>query len=550
MNTAVRPSLPQKDPNSNKRNDYLERNREDYQFDRSLLPPLPFMQKVPKREYFSPEYTAKRLASMANLPANMLAAKAKRFLDPLDSLEEYEELIPLLSKPNLLKNYRTDEFFGEQRLSGANAMATRRLAKLPSDFAVDNALFQQVLETDGTLDAALAEGRLYFLEHPYLNRIKGGESEYGRKYMPKTRSLFYWKSDDSPVGGALLPVAIELKSEATNTPIVYTPKDAPLDWLFAKLCVQVADANHQELGSHFAFTHTAMGPFAMVTARQLAENHPVSLLLEPHFQFMLFDNDLGRAQFLNPGGPVDRFLAGTLEETLTFVVDTLDRWSIDTFDFPSIIERQNMDDPEVLPHYPFRDDGMLIWDAVKEFITNYLSIYYKTPEDIREDYELQNWAKELAAFDSGRVKGMPETIESLQQLIDILSVVIFTCAPLHSNLNFTQYEYMIFVPNMPYAAYHPVPEQKGIDMETILKFLPPYKQAADQVYWTMVLTSYHHDKLGFYEDDFADPLAQDALVQFQQNLADIERKIEIENQHRPVPYQYFLPSEIINSINT
>jgi arachidonate 15-lipoxygenase len=66
----------------------------------------------------------------------------------------------------------------------------------------------------------------------------------------------------------------------------------------------------------------------------------------------------------------------------------------------------------------------------------------------------------------------------------------------------------------------------------------------------MVLTSYHYDKLGFYDEELADPLAQEAVVQFQQNLADVERQIDIKNQSRPVPYQYFKPSEIINSINT
>ena len=540
----MKPYLPQNEPNPTARENWLKQNREDYQFDHQALAPVPVLDRVPKHEFFSADYTAKRLGSMANLPANMLAAKTRNFIDPLDTLEEYEELLTLIPKPNLVDYYRTDAFFAEQRLSGSNAMATRRLDAFPDDLAVDNALFQQVVGSGHNLEAALKDGKLYMLEHPLLNAIQGGESESGRKYMPKARGLFYWN------GSEIVSVAVEVKSESGNNRLVYTPKDEPMDWFFAKLCLQVADANHQELGSHFSYTHAAMAPFAIVTARQLGESHPLSLLFKPHFRFMLYDNDLGRRQFLQPGGPVDRFMAGSLTESITFVANTYLEWSLFDFAFPAEIKRRGMDDPNILPHYPFRDDGLLVWHEVKAFVTRYLGLYYQTPEDLSGDYELQKWAQELAAEDGGRVKGMPSRIESLEQLIEIVTIVVFTCGPLHSSLNFPQYEYMAFVPNMPYAAYHPVPETKGIDLKTILKFLPPFKPAADQVFWTMVLTSYHYDELGVYDEEFADPQAQDAVIQFRQNLAEIERQIDIKNQTRPIPYVYFKPSEIINSINT
>lgn len=546
----MKPYLPQHEPNPSDRQNRLIKNQQEYQFDHNFLPPLPILAHVPKQEYFSIEYTAKRLVSMGNLPANMLVAKAKNFFAPLDTLEEYEDLLPLLSKPDLIEYYRTDWFFAEQRLSGANPMAIRRIDTIPNDLSIDNTHFQQVLGTDSDLETALKEGKIYLLEHPLLGDIKGGTYEQMRKYLPKPRSLFYWQTNTQEERGMLVPIAIELKSESGATKLVYTPKDELLDWFFAKLCVQVAEANHQELGTHFTFTHIVMAPFAIVSARQLGENHPLRLLLKPHIRFMLFDNELGRTQFLQPGGPVDRFMAGTREESLDFVVKMYQQWNLPDFALPTEIKNRNMDDPAIVPHYPFRDDGMLIWNAIKNFVTEYLSLYYRTAQDLSEDYELQNWARELAAPDGGRIKGMSDKIETLEQLIDVITIVIFSCAPLHSALNFAQYEYMAFVPNMPYAAYHPVPDSKGIDLETILKFLPPFKQSADQIFWTVVLTSFHYDKLGFYDEEFADPLAQELLVQFQQNLAQVEHQIERNNQSRPLPYNYFKPSEIMNSINT
>ncbi|PHM11291.1 lipoxygenase family protein [Nostoc sp. 'Peltigera malacea cyanobiont' DB3992] len=546
----MKPYLPQKDPDVKVRINWLDKNREEYKFNYDYLAPLPVIDKVPHKEIFSAEYTTKRLASMASLAPNMLAAKARNFLDPLDELEEYEELLSLLPKPDVIKNYKTDSCFAEQRLSGANPLAIQKIDVLPDNFAVTDAHFQKVAGTEFTLEKALKEGKLYFLDYPLLSDIKGGVYNNVKKYLPKPQALFYWQSNDSPNGGSLVPVAIQINHDSGGKSVIYTPDDPHLDWFLAKTCVQIADGNHQELGSHFAYTHAVMAPFAIVTARQLAENHPIALLLKPHFRFMLFDNDLGRTQFLQPGGPVDEFMAGSLAESLGFVAKVYEEWSVEKFTFPRLIKSRRTDDPEILPHFPFRDDGMLIWNAVEKFVYEYLQLYYKTSQDLIDDYELQNWARELVAQDGGRVKGMPAKIETLEQLIEIISVVVFTCAPLHSALNFSQYEYMAFVPNMPYAAYHPIPETKGVDLETIMKILPPFKQAADQVMWTEILTSYHYDKLGFYDEEFADPLAQEIVVQFQQNLHEIERQIDIRNQTRPIPYNYFKPSQIINSINT
>ncbi|ADJ28240.1 lipoxygenase family protein [Nitrosococcus watsonii] len=539
MNT----SLPQNDSDPQGRKDRLERRRALYVFNYDYVPPIPMIDKVPHEEYFSPKYTAERLASMAKLAPNMLAAKTKRLFDPLDELNEYDEMFIFLDKPGIVRGYRTDESFGEQRLSGVNPMSIRRLDKLPEDFPIMDEYLEQSLGSPHTLAQALQEGRLYFLEFPQLAHVKEGGLYRGRKkYLPKPRALFCWD------GNHLQPVAIQISGQPGGR--LFIPRDSDLDWFVAKLCVQIADANHQELGTHFARTHVVMAPFAVVTHRQLAENHPLHILLRPHFRFMLYDNDLGRTRFIQPDGPVEHMMAGTLEESIGISAAFYKEWRLDEAAFPIEIARRKMDDPEVLPHYPFRDDGMLLWDGIQKFVKEYLALYYQSPEDLVQDQELRNWARELTANDGGRVAGMPGRIETVDQLTSILSTVIYTCAPLHSALNFAQYEYIGYVPNMPYAAYHPIPEEGGVDMETLMKILPPYEQAALQLKWTEILTSYHYDRLGHYDEKFEDPQAQAVVEQFQQELAAVEQEIDQRNQDRPLAYTYLKPSEIINSINT
>ena len=539
----MQPSLPQNDKNTTERRNDLEKRRSKYQFNHDYVPPIPFLDHVPHEEWFSPRYTAERLKSAADVPPNMLATKAKQLWDPLDTLEEYDDLFVCLPKPGISKNYRSDESFGEQRLSGANPMSVRRINRLPEGFGASDALMTAVLGRQASVEVELKEGRLYFLDFPNLDHVKGGSWKGAQRYMPKPRAMFVW----NPGKSRMEPVAIQLGGHGSK---LFTPADPELDWFSAKLAVQIADATAQELGVHFAHTHVVMGPFAVVTNRQLALHHPIHLMLKPHFRFMLHDNELGRTQFIQDDGPVERMMAGTLEESITIAARYYGDWSIQKAVFPTEIANRNMDDVDLLGHYPFREDGMKLWKATEQYVIDYLKLYYSSNEDIANDYELQNWAEELAAKDAGCTAGMPERIETMEQLVEIITVVIYTCAPLHSALNFAQYEYIGYIPNMPYAAYHEIPENGGVDMEMLMKILPPFDQASYQLKWTELLTSYKYDKYAHYDEKFEDPRAQALIESFQATLDEIEKEIDRDNLSRPVAYKYFKPSEIINSINT
>lgn len=59
----------------------------------------------------------------------------------------------------------------------------------------------------------------------------------------------------------------------------------------------------------------------------------------------------------------------------------------------------------VLPNYPYREHALEVWAALKEYVGNYVNLYYKGPEDIAQDYELQNfWADVKQAHSSEYAK--------------------------------------------------------------------------------------------------------------------------------------------------
>lgn len=87
-------------------------------------------------------------------------------------------------------------------------------------------------------------------------------------------------------------------------------------------------------------------------------------------------------------------------------------------------------------------------------------------------------------------------------------------------------------------------------MKILMEIMPPYESSAIQLKWTEMLTSYHYDRLGHYDEKFEDPSAQSLVERFQKELDDVEQQIDNDNKGRPVAYNYFKPSKIINSINT
>jgi arachidonate 15-lipoxygenase len=535
--------------------DFLTERRNNYQFDLAYLAPIPMLKgDLPAGESFSIDYLAKVTASLAKLAANTLAVKLKSSWDPLDELQDYEDFFQVLEKPKEISTYQTDYSFAEQRLSGPNPVVLRSVNSL-SDYLQPSEISEVTAEFENSLNLT---DNLYVADYRELPPIACGAFERGRTYLPRPVALFCWRSLGFGDRGQLIPIAIKLDVALKDRTLI-TAKDDSLDWLYAKTCVQIADSNYHELMSHLSRTHFVMEPFAIATGQHLGETHHVGALLRQHFKFMLALSSVARKTLIAPNGPIDRLLAGELPCSLDIVKQAFRTWSLDKFAFPKAIAQRGMDDEQKLPHYPYRDDGKLVWQAIHQFVTDYLSLHYQTPDSLSQDKDLQDWTKKLHlafSLDGGDGKGMPARIDSLEQLIEIVTAIIFTCGPQHAAVNFAQYEYMTFVPNMPFASYHEFEGAKEFGKKEFMKFLPPSQQAAGQFSIAYLLSSFRYDKLGYYTRSFFEAFEGDRLEKvrflvtvFQQQLHLVEEEIERRNQSRVVPYNYLKPSLIPNSIS-
>jgi arachidonate 15-lipoxygenase len=467
------------------------------------------------------------------------------------SLKDYEKLFPVIALPTMANTFQDDEVFAYMRVAGYNPVMIERVTSLSDRFPVKDEQYQAVMGSDDSLAAAGQEGRLYLADYGILDGAINGTYPHEQKYVYAPLALFALPKGSDPAR-LLRPVAIQCgQTPGPDYPII-TPNSGKYAWLFAKTVVQIADANVHEAVTHLARTHLFVGTFVMATHRQLPVSHPLSLLLRPHFEGTLAINDAAQRVLIAPGGGVDRLLSSTIDNSRVLAVRGLQSYRFNSAMLPKQFKQRRVDDPNLLPVYPYRDDAVLVWDAIHQWVSDNLNLYYATDEDIQKDAALQAWAAEAQAYDGGRVPDFGEDggIQTRDYLVDAATLIIFTASAQHAAVNFPQKDLMGYAAAFPLAGYLPASTLRGeISEQDYLNLLPPLDQAQRQFNLLSLLGSIYYNKLGQYPKEyFTDPQVKPLLQAFQSNLQTVEATIKQRNLNRPA-YEYLLPSKIPQSIN-
>lgn len=467
------------------------------------------------------------------------------------SLKDYENLFPVIGVPASAKTYHEDEVFAYMRVAGYNPVMIERVTTPGDRFPVTEEHYQAVMGNDDSLAAAGVEGRLYLADYKMLDGAINGTYPNEQKYVYAPLALFALpKGSDST--RLLRAIAIQCgQTPGSDYPII-TPNSGKYSWLFAKTVVQIADANIHEAITHLARTHLFVGAFAIATYRQLPLTHPLRILLHPHFDSTLAINDAAQRILIAPGGGVDRLLSASIDNARVLAVLGLQSYGFNSAILPNQFQQRGVDDPNLLPIYPYRDDALLVWDAIKQWVSDYLNLYYPTDENIQKDTALQTWAAEISAYDGGRIRDFGEdgSIKTRNYLIDATTLIIFTASAQHAAVNFPQKDLMSYAAAIPTAGYLPASTLKReVTEQDYFNLLPPLDQAQRQYNILSLLGSVYYNKLGEYQQGyFTDQKVKPLLQAFQSNLQQVEDTIKQRNLHRPT-YEYLLPSKIPQSIN-
>lgn len=500
-------------------------------------------------------------AHLATLEAHTAELVAIIGLDQSDrvgnqpkTIEAYRELFATFPVPAIAYNFVDDLSFARLRVAGPNCELIVGIDALPTNFPLTEAQYAAVVAGD-TLATALNSGRLFLCDYAPLSVLVPGEWDGLQKYAFCPMALFAVPPD----GDSLVPVAIQCGQDPASNPI-FIPSaghDARWGWEMAKLVVQVADGNFHELFAHLAHTHLVIETIAVATHRHLAEAHPLWALLVPHFEGTLFINAVAASSLIAPNGPIDHIFAGTIQSSqLAAVGARLD------FDFygkmlPADLAARNVASPSALSDYPYRDDALLVWNAIHEWVLEYVRIYYANDDAVTGDTELSAWAETLTT--EGKIAGFTP-ISTREQLAQVCTMIIFTASAQHAAVNFPQKDIMAFAPAVTGAGWAASPaSQSGHAKSDWLNMMVPMPLGLEQLNVLMLLGSIHYRPLGDYRSNdfpypawFQDPAIIGpgrALERFQSALAKVERTIVTRNANRMWPYPYLQPSLIPTSIN-
>ena len=576
--------LPQHDPDPEDRQEELTERRRQYQYCYQHISPLAMIENVPIKEQPSLTWLLMFMDRALDLLGNLIEVEkdnkalaqyrkrhlqfkklaslgtpnVKKLLEYLQdciektipssrpqSFDYYADIFRKIELPAIHKDYTQDASFARMRIAGSNPVVIARIPTLDDRFPVTEDIYRSVVDGD-TLDAAGKEGRLYLADYRILSFIENGSVPFPQKYIYAPLALFAVDKTTRQ----LRPVAIQARQEPGKDNPIFTPHDGP-GWLIAKTIVETADGNYHEAVSHLGRTHLFVEPFVVATHRNLAPNHPLNLLLVPHFEGTLAINNAAQSVLVAPGRGVDQLMGGTIDSDRLAAVKGLRGFPFNEAMPPKLFAARGVDDPALLPEYPYRDDALAYWGAIRDWVASYLRIYYRTDAEMRADAELGEWIRDLGAHDGGRVPGIDRSITEFSYLVDTVALILYTSSVQHAAVNFPQADLMSYCPNMPLALYAPAPTRKeGLTEQDYFDMLPPKSAAITQQAIMTLLGSVHYTTLGEYpRRHFRDRRVAAPLEAFQARLRTVGDTIKLANRGRQQPYTTLLPAAIPQSIN-
>jgi len=352
-----------------------------------------------------------------------------------------------------------------------------------------------------------------------------------------------------------MPVAIQLFQQASPQNPVFLPTDPVYTWTIAKMWYNLADASYHQALTHLGLTHLAMEGLCVVMHRNLSLSHPLFKLLAPHCLYLLAINTIGREELISEGGVFDNVMAAGLQGGLHLIKKGFITWQLGVHGtLPEDLKRRGVDDPAVLPHYYYRDDGLLLYDAIKKYVTDYVQLYYEDRQKILSDWELQNFGEELIKHcsDSGfKEVGNGGKFETVEHIVSLFTSAIYTSSVSHAAANFPQYDEYAFPPNYPLFLKGSPPNSKDPMSESDVVAALPSKSVIFELMRTVkILSEKATQSLGDFEvQHIYDPLAVPIVDRFKEDLLKVSETVKERNRDRIHKYEWLDPENIPNAIS-
>ncbi|XP_011434663.3 allene oxide synthase-lipoxygenase protein [Magallana gigas] len=459
--------------------------------------------------------------------------------------------------PNQTQSQRAqaDHWFAWQRMNGLTRNLIRKVQTIPEQFVP----FVNIIEENHpylagkTLETHIQQGTLFVVD---LTEISLNEPT-----LLSTMALFGIYKD------VLMPVAVWMNIKDVKDGKVYTPRlngdnTEIRQWVKMRMWFNMLEGQYHTSITHVGFTHFLMEGVSICIHRNLSDRHPIYKILLPHFQFMHAGNKFTVDDLFPVGAHFDKGTYIGRVTMLRLISKHNENWAYSTH--ASLLKGLETRGVKTIPGYFFKDDALLLHKAIHQFVYEYAAHYYGNDDvNVQQDNEIQSFRQELLlprktnGTGGCGMNGIPE-FTSIENLVEVLTNIIYICSVEHSVSNFPAYDHYAFPPNMP-DILHGQPEDEMNDLD---EAMPTGKE----IFYTIgskrtssqVLTS----SLGNYDDRYLKTMDNDGkafVEKFQQNLLGVTEQINQRNNDitagnngkeiKEYPFEWLLPENVLNSIN-
>ncbi|KAG1671751.1 Arachidonate 12-lipoxygenase, 12R-type [Nymphon striatum] len=439
-------------------------------------------------------------------------------------LNDYKKLHKFFPEPKCIRSCGTDMWFAKQRLQGINPVLIKICHNIPEKFAVKSEEVEPFLQ-DKTLEEAVDADRIFIIDLALLHELP----EVGEEVWAPM-SLFYLTDDKT-----LLPIAIQLKQEPGPENPVFLPSDPEFTWKAAKYFYSVSEGIHHETITHLSNVHIVLDVICISMRRIMSRSHPIYRLLNPHFWRLLGNNHYGLISLFKDGGIYDKAISGGNFAARALIVSS-----------------------DVLEYYPYRDDGLLVYDAVETYVRKIVNNHYDKMSKLKNDSELRNWRLQLGRSQEHNGCGLidlpgdeDDGFLCTEDIVQLCAAIIFTASAQHAAVNYPQYENYAHPPNHPLKLNAPPFTTKdAITEEDLVKLLPNNITTLRTMLFATVLSYMDGKPLGEFDTvHLYHPKDVQAAAEFREDLQRGTEIITERNREREVPYPWMATDCIKNSPN-
>jgi Lipoxygenase len=216
--------------------------------------------------------------------------------------------------------------------------------------------------------------------------------------------------------------------------------------------------------------------FGVVTTNHLDAEHPVRRLLHPCFQTLLIGNrEVAELQLPGRRGFSALIFSHDHTQLARMAADYLRRF--DFWDFEPDTQFARRGTTETPFAYPYRDNVLRLWKEHLDYVTSYLSLYYRDDTALAGDQALVRWSVELDRLVPNGVR-RPDGGPTLDWLTRLSATLIHVSTVEHDYLNNVAWNYSTLgwiVPTVVPLSGELMDQRRAFDLlATIIGTWKPY----------------------------------------------------------------------------